>query len=227
MFPLRDTIRPKTYPVVNTIFIVINILIFFYEFSLGRKMEAFVYQFGLTPIRFFWGLQNNLADAVIPVFTSMFLHGGWLHLIGNMWFLYIFGDNVEDRVGHVAYIFFYLLCGIGSALTQTFLQANSNIPMVGASGAIAGVLGAYFMLYPHSRILTLVPIFIFLQIMEIPAVVFLFFWFLWQFIQGALAASTPAQGGVAWWAHIGGFVVGLVLIFFFKKREKPKPSYWN
>ncbi len=190
-------------------------------------MEAFVYQFGLTPIRFFWGLQNNLADAVIPVFTSMFLHGGWLHLIGNMWFLYIFGDNVEDRVGHVAYIFFYLLCGIGSALTQTFLQANSNIPMVGASGAIAGVLGAYFMLYPHSRILTLVPIFIFLQIMEIPAVVFLFFWFLWQFIQGALAASTPAQGGVAWWAHIGGFVVGLVLIFFFKKREKPKPSYWN
>jgi membrane associated rhomboid family serine protease len=228
MFPLRDTIRPKTYPVVNTIFIVINLLIFFYEFSLGRKMEAFIYQFGLTPIRFFWGLQHNLPDAVLPVFTSMFLHGGWLHLIGNMWFLYIFGDNVEDRVGHVGYVFFYLLCGIGSALTQTFLQASSNIPMVGASGAIAGVLGAYFMLYPHSRILTLVPIFIFLQIMEIPAVIFLFFWFLWQFIQGALAASTPAQGGVAWWAHIGGFIVGLVLILFFKKREKPTPSsYWS
>jgi rhomboid family protein len=226
MFPLRDTIRPRTYPIVNTTIIVLNILVFFYEFSLGRKMEAFIYEFGLTPVRFFWGLDHNLADAVIPIFTAMFLHGGWLHLIGNMWFLYIFGDNVEDRVGHVSYIFFYLLCGIGSALTQTMLQAHSSIPMVGASGAIAGVLGAYFMLYPHSRILTLVPIFFFLQIMEIPAVVFLFFWFLWQFIQGGLAAATPAQGGVAWWAHIGGFIVGLVLVFFFKKKEKTS-VYWS
>ena len=226
MFPLRDTIRPKNAPVVNTILIVLNILVFLYEFSLGRRMEEFIYQFGLTPVRFFAGLEQNMVIAIIPVFTSMFLHGGWLHLIGNMWFLYIFGDNVEDRVGKVGYVFFYLLCGIGSALTQTILQANSNIPMVGASGAIAGVLGAYFMLYPHSRILTLVPIFVFLQIMEIPAVVFLFFWFAWQFIQGALAASTPAQGGVAWWAHIGGFVVGVVLIFFFKKREKPT-TLWS
>jgi rhomboid family protein len=226
MFPLRDTIRPKTRPVVNTIIIGINVLIFLYEFSLGRRMELFIYEFGLTPVRFFWSLQHNLFDAFIPLFTSMFLHGGWLHLIGNMWFLYIFGDNVEDRVGHVPYIFFYLLCGIGSAVTQTFFQSGSNIPMVGASGAIAGVLGAYFMLYPHSRILTLVPIFIFLQILEIPAVVFLLFWFLWQFIQGSLSASSPAQGGVAWWAHIGGFLVGLVLVFFFKKPEK-STTYWN
>jgi membrane associated rhomboid family serine protease len=226
MFPLRDTIRPRTTPVVNTAIIVVNILVFFYEFSLGRRMESFVYEFGLTPVRFFWALHHNLADAIIPVFTAMFVHGGWLHLIGNMWFLYIFGDNVEDRVGHVPYVFFYLLCGIGSALTQTFFAKGSNIPMVGASGAIAGVLGAYFMLYPHSRILTLVPIFIFIQIMEIPAVIFLFFWFLWQFIQGSLAASTPAQGGVAWWAHIGGFLVGLALIFLFKKQEKETP-YWS
>jgi membrane associated rhomboid family serine protease len=226
MFPLRDTIRPKTRPVVNTILIVLNILVFFYEFSLGRRMESFIYEFGLTPIQFFKALDHNPLSAVIPIFTSMFLHGGWLHLLGNIWFLYIFGDNVEDRVGHVPYIFFYLLCGIGSALTQTFSQSGSNVPMVGASGAIAGVLGAYFMLYPHSKILTLVPIFIFIQIMEIPAVIFLFFWFLWQFIQGGLASTSPAQGGVAWWAHIGGFIVGLALIFLFKKREKPT-VYWN
>ena len=226
MFPLRDTIRPKTTPVVNTAIIVLNILVFFYEFSLGRRMESFIYEYGLTPVRFFWALDHRFTDAIIPIFTAMFLHGGWLHLIGNMWFLYIFGDNVEDRVGHVPYIFFYLLCGIGSALTQTFFARASNIPMVGASGAIAGVLGAYFMLYPHSRVLTLVPIFIFIQIMEIPAVIFLFFWFLWQFIQGSFAASTPAQGGVAWWAHIGGFIVGLALIFVFKKPEKPD-TYWN
>ena len=226
MFPLRDTIRPKSYPVVNTIFIVLNILVFLYQFSLGRQMEAFIYEFGLTPVRFFAGLQNNFFGAIIPLFSSMFLHGGWLHLIGNMWFLYIFGDNVEDRVGKPGYVVFYLLCGVGSALTQAMLQSGSNIPMVGASGAIAGVLGAYFLLYPHSRVLTLVPIFIFLQVMEIPAVVFLFFWFIWQFIQGGLAATSPAQGGVAWWAHIGGFIVGFVLIFFFKKREKRQEITW-
>ena len=229
MFPLRDTIRPQTKPIVNTSLIVINVLVFFYQYSLGPHFEQFIYQFGLTPVRFFWGLNHHhLADAVIPVFTSMFLHGGWLHLIGNMWFLYIFGDNVEDRVGHVPYIFFYLLCGIGSALTQTFFEKSSQLPMVGASGAIAGILGAYFMLYPHSRILTLVPIFIFIQILEVPAVVFLFFWFIWQFIQGSItAASSAAQGGVAWWAHIGGFLVGLALIFVFRRPEKPATDYWR
>ena len=226
MFPLRDTIRPKTYPVVNTTIIILNVLIFLYEFSLGRHLEAFVWQFGLTPVRFYWGLNHNLADAVVPIFTSMFLHGGWLHVLGNMWFLYIFGDNVEDRVGHVGYIFFYLLCGIGAALFQTILMPTSKIPMVGASGAIAGVLGAYFLLYPQSRILTLVPIFIFIQLMEIPAVVFLLFWFLWQFIQGSVAPAIAGQGGVAWWAHIGGFIAGMVLIFFFKKRQK-ESSYWS
>jgi membrane associated rhomboid family serine protease len=226
MFPLRDTIRPKTFPVVNTTIIIINVLVFIYEFSLGRHLEEFVWQFGLTPVRFYWGLQNNLADAVIPIFTSMFLHGGWLHVLGNMWFLYIFGDNVEDRVGHVQYIFFYLLCGIGAALFQTMLMPGSKVPMVGASGAIAGILGAYFLLYPQSRILTLVPIFIFIQLMEIPAVVFLLFWFLWQFIQGSVAPAVPGQGGVAWWAHIGGFIAGMTLIFVFRKKEKA-PTYWS
>ncbi len=225
MFPLRDTIKPRTYPVVNMILIVMNVLVFLYEFSLGNRLEGFVYNFGLTPDLFFRGLNHNFMGAVIPLFTSMFLHGGWFHLIGNMWFLYIFGDNVEDRVGHVGYVFFYLLSGICSALTQALVQPSSAVPMVGASGAIAGVLGAYFLLYPHSRILTLVPIFIFIQVMEIPAVVFLFFWFIWQFVQGSVAASSPGQGGIAWWAHIGGFIAGFVLIFFFKKREK-KTDYW-
>ncbi|PWT91234.1 MAG: rhomboid family intramembrane serine protease, partial [Acidobacteria bacterium] len=161
----------------------------------------------------------------LPIFSSMFLHGGWLHVLGNMWFLYIFGDNVEDRVGHVGYIFFYLLCGICAALTQTLLSPHSAVPMVGASGAIAGILGAYFLLFPSARILTLVPIFIFIQLIEIPAFVFLIIWFLLQFLM-----MTPAQageGGVAFLAHIGGFIAGMVLIFFFKKRQPQSSLYYN
>ncbi|HJZ11300.1 MAG TPA: rhomboid family intramembrane serine protease, partial [Acidobacteriota bacterium] len=183
MFPLKDTIPSKTFPFVNIGLIVLNILIFIYEFLLGRQAEAFIYEFGLTPVRFYWGLQHDFTDALIPVFTSMFLHGGWFHVLGNMWFLYIFGDNVEDRCGHFGYFVFYLLCGIGAALSQTVFFPRSTVPMVGASGAIAGVLGGYFLLFPHSRVLTLVTIFVFLQVMEIPAVVFLIFWFVVQFIQ--------------------------------------------
>lgn len=226
MIPLRDTIRSSTFPVVNVSLIVINILIYFYEFTLGKSIESFIAQFGLTPVRFFWGLHHNLPDAVIPVFSSMFLHGDWFHVLSNMWFLYIFGDNVEDRTGHVGYLAFYLLCGVGAALSQTFFFRTSTIPMVGASGAIAGVLGAYFLLFPHSRILTLVPIFIFLQLIEIPAVIFLIFWFVIQFISGAMMSS-GSQGGVAWWAHIGGFVFGMLLIFLFKKPEPKQEFYWN
>ncbi|HEY4492627.1 MAG TPA: rhomboid family intramembrane serine protease [Acidobacteriota bacterium] len=225
MFPLKDTIPSKTFPFVNIGLIVLNILIFIYEFLLGRQAEAFIYEFGLTPVRFYWGLQHDFTDALIPVFTSMFLHGGWFHVLGNMWFLYIFGDNVEDRCGHFGYFVFYLLCGIGAALSQTVFFPRSTVPMVGASGAIAGVLGGYFLLFPHSRVLTLVPIFVFLQVMEIPAVVFLIFWFVVQFIQGSMTSS--AQGGVAWWAHIGGFIVGMILIFFFRRREPRRTPYWN
>lgn len=226
MIPLRDTIRSQTFPVVNVSLIVINILIYFYEFMLGKGIEGFITQFGLTPVRFFWGLHHNIPDAVIPVFSSMFLHGDWFHVLSNMWFLYIFGDNVEDRTGHGGYLAFYLLCGAGAALSQIFFFRDSTIPMVGASGAIAGILGAYFLLFPHSRVLTLVPIFIFLQLIEIPAVVFLIFWFVIQFISGAMMSS-GAKGGVAWWAHIGGFVFGMLLIFLFKKPEKKEQLYWN
>jgi rhomboid family protein len=225
MFPIRDTVRSNTFPVVNWILIAINLMVFIYEASLGNRIEGFVLQYGLTPVRFFWGLQNQLGEAILPLFTSMFLHGGWLHVLGNMWFLYIFGDNVEDRVGHAKYIFFYLLCGIGAGLVQTILMPRSSVPMVGASGAIAGILGAYFLLFPGSRILTLVPIFIFIQLMEIPAVVFLIIWFFFQFIQGTMMRDVTG-GGVAWWAHIGGFVIGIFLILFFKKPERRRPYYY-
>lgn len=223
MLPLKDTVRSRSFPVVNLAIIAINLLVFFYELTLGPRGDEFILQHGLTPVRFFWGLHHDRVDAIVPVFTSMFLHGGWFHVLGNMWFLYIFGDNVEDRVGHVGYVFFYLLCGIGAALAQTLLFPRSSMPMVGASGAIAGILGAYFLLYPQSRILTLVPIFIFVQLMEIPAWVFLPFWFLLQFVQGAMAPQ--ASGGVAWWAHIGGFLVGMAAIWVFKKPEPRRPDY--
>ena len=222
MFPLKDTIRSQSFPLVNATIIVVNLLVFFYQLSLGPKAEALIINFGLTPVRFFWELQHEPLDAIVPVFTSMYLHGGWFHVLGNMWFLYIFGDNVEDRVGHIGYFFFYLICGIGAALAQTVLFPSSSIPMVGASGAIAGVLGAYFLLHPQARILTLIPIFIFIQLVEIPAWVFLPYWFLMQFIQGAM--SSAESGGVAWWAHIGGFLAGMIFIWLFRKPEKRRPS---
>lgn len=223
MFPLKDTIRSRTFPIVNSIIIGINLLVFLYEFSLGRQADNFINVFGLTPVRFYWGLRHDMVDAVLPIFTSMFVHGGWLHVLGNMWFLYIFGDNVEDRLGHGMYLVFYLLCGVGAALSQTMLSPSSHMPMVGASGAIAGVLGAYFLLYPYARVLTLIPIFIFIQLIEVPAVVFLLIWFLFQFLQGAITPAT--QGGTAWWAHIGGFVTGMALVFLFRKPERRSVYY--
>jgi membrane associated rhomboid family serine protease len=152
--------------------------------------------------------------AVFPFFTSMFLHGGWLHLLGNMLYLYIFGDNVEDALGHVRYLLFYLACGVAASVTHLALNLDSVVPTVGASGAIAGVLGAYFLLYPKAKVLTLLPIFIFIQIVEIPAFLFLGFWFLLQFISGTVASASQNAGGVAWWAHIGGFAAGAAYTIF-------------
>lgn len=224
MIPIRDAIRSRTFPFVNITLIVINVLVWFFQLSLGSRGETFILHYGLIPVRFFWGLHSDLSASMIPIFTSMFIHGGWLHVLGNMWFLHIFGDNVEDRVGHLNYILFYFLCGISAAMAQTFMNPQSAMPMVGASGAIAGVLGAYFLLFPHSRILTLIPIFIFIQFVEIPAFIFLILWFLLQFLMGTVSVS---EGGVAWWAHIGGFVAGLILVLFFKKSEPREIVYWN
>lgn len=185
-------------------------------------MFSFINTFALKPERFVWLVKNepfNLPDLALPFFSSMFIHGGWLHVIGNMWYLWIFGDNVEDRVGHFRYFIFYLVCGIGAGFTHIYFNPTSGIPTVGASGAIAGVMGAYLILYPLAKVVTLVPLFFFITFFEVPALFFLGFWVILQFIQGTISSTMPQDsGGVAWWAHFGGFVLGAGLIFIFKKR---------
>jgi membrane associated rhomboid family serine protease len=171
--------------------------------------------------------KGNYIAGSLPLFTCMFLHGGWLHIIGNMWYLWIFGDNVEDRVGHAKFFIFYILCGFLSGLTHALMNQNSGVPTVGASGAIAGVMGAYIILYPRAKIWTLIPIFFFVQFYEIPAFIFRGFWVLMQLLIGAFSGNMgPLSGGVAWWAHIGGFAAGAILIFVFRKREKYMPKQY-
>jgi len=222
MIPIRDNIPSKTSPIVTVILIAANSAAFLYQLSLGSGVQEFIMRFGLVPVKFLhlFDRGGNPLLAFIPFFTCMFLHGGWFHIIGNMWYLWIFGDNVEDRVGHIKFLLFYILCGIAAGFVHVFANPNSGIPTVGASGAIAGVMGAYFLLYPRARIWTLVPIFIFVQFFEIPAVILLGFWFLMQFLIGSFAMSLgTSQGGVAWWAHIGGFVAGAILSLIFRKRK--------
>jgi membrane associated rhomboid family serine protease len=212
MFPLRDVIPSRTTPFVTVTIIALNALAWFYEISMSRgQLEEFLQIFGVVPATFATG----------TLFTSMFLHGSWSHVIGNMWWLWIFGDNVEDRMGHGRFVVFYLLCGIAAALGQTFMDPDSRIPMIGASGAIAGVMGAYFVLYPHSRVLTLIPLIIFWEIIELPAIFLLGFWFLMQlFNAGAVAVTASTSGGgVAFMAHAAGFVTGVVGVFAFRKRQ--------
>jgi membrane associated rhomboid family serine protease len=216
MIPLRDTIPSLRVPVFNYLIIALNVLVFFYEVSLGPHAERFIYAYGLVPADF------SFASLV----TSMFLHGSWMHLLGNMLYLYIFGDNVEDRLGHARYVTFYLLCGMAAGLAQAVTNPGSELPMVGASGAIAGVSGAYLLFFPHSRVVTLVPIFLFLQVVEIPAVFFLVVWFLWQVMSGvATLAREQAVGGVAFWAHVGGFIAGMVLGPILRERRRTAPGW--
>lgn len=221
MFPLRDINKSNTFPFVNLAIIVINVLVFLFELSLAEPgLDEFFKDFGLVPRHF---VSDFGASAIGTIFSSMFLHGGWMHLISNMWALHIFGDNIEDRVGHVKYVFFYLLCGIAAALTQVFVSSNSSIPTVGASGAIAGVLGGYIVLFPGARVLAILPIFFIIRLVEVPAVVYLGFWFISQFFTGVAslgAAAEDAGGGVAWWAHIGGFIMGVMLVKIFEKRNR-------
>jgi len=193
--------------------ILLNSAVFIYQFTLGEAVTDFMYAYGVIPYRFIHLFSSNPSELVTPL-TAMFLHGGWLHVIGNMLFLYIFGDNVEDILGHGRYLAFYILCGALSFMAQIALQSNSMVPNVGASGAIAGVLGAYILLFPRARIVTLLPIFIFFTMVEIPAFVFIGIWFLIQFLSGALTLgrADALSGGVAWWAHIGGFIAGMILI---------------
>jgi membrane associated rhomboid family serine protease len=220
MIPLRDTIPSRSFPFINISLIIANLATFLYQLSLGNQVERFIFTYGLIPAHLFSG-DYPLAAHFYPLFTAMFLHGSWFHILGNMLYLWIFGDNIEDRLGHLRYLLFYLLSGIGAALTQIIVHPNSSYPMVGASGAIAGVLGAYLILFFHSRIVTLIPIFFFLQVREIPAFVFLLFWILMQFLNGTATFSHTNQitDGVAWWAHIGGFFSGILLLPLLKKKR--------
>ena len=213
MFPIRDTQPSYSKPVVTVFLIVINVLVFLFEFSLGPyEQNAFIATYGLTPDRFHF----------VNVLTSMFLHGGWMHVLGNMWFLWIFGDNIEDILGHGKYLIFYLLCGVAAALTQTMLNPDSRVPMVGASGAIAGVMGAYTLKFPRSQIRTLVFIFFFITTFDVPAWVMLIYWFGIQLISGvgSIGYSQVSQGGTAFFAHVGGFLAGMALVNLLRPQQR-------
>ena len=221
MIPLKDNNPTRRPPFVNIVLILLNIAAFIYEVSLGRDLEGFLNRFGVVPNV----LSGSAASAqfvpgvFLTLFTSMFLHGGWLHLGGNMLYLWIFGDNVEDKLGHIRYLAFYIVCGLAASILHVFVDSTSIVPTVGASGAIAGVLGAYLLLFPRARVVTLIPIFVFIQVAELPALLVLGFWFVMQFFNGlmSLGYQTAGMGGVAWWAHIGGFVAGLALVLPLRK----------
>lgn len=215
MIPLRDTNRSRSFPMMNWLIIAANALVFFYELGLSNPgLNNFVNTFALVPAR----LESQPVSFVITVFTSMFMHAGWFHILSNMWVLFIFGDNVEDRMGPIPYLIFYLLGGVAAAALQTYVSPGSSVPVLGASGAIAAVLGAYILFYPRARIVSLVPIFFFLTFLEVPALIFIGFWFVTQLFSG-LASIGAQAGGVAWWAHVGGFLVGLVISPLFAHRR--------
>ena len=233
MIPIKDIIPRKETPFVNYFLIFINVIVFLYEVSLPHDaLNTFFYVFGLVPARFShpdWAYLIGLHfDNYWPFFTNMFLHGGWFHLISNMWALFIFGDNVEDRLGHFKYLIFYLLSGLTASYTHYIFNLNATVPAVGASGAIAGVMGAYLLMFPHSRIITLIPIFFVPFFFEIPAVVFLGFWFFSQIISGTFTMFTGENAtGVAWWAHIGGFVFGMIAHKLFKKSKDDYRDFYD
>lgn len=224
MIPLRDDVPSRTTPLVNVSLIVVCCLAFFWELSLGeRGLQAAITSLGVIPATLVGGERLPpdfyLLPPVATIFTSMFLHGGLLHLIGNMLYLWIFGDNVEDAMGHTRFLIFYLLCGVAAALAQALPNASSVVPMIGASGAISGVLGAYLLLYPRARVLVVIPLGFFSQLVHLPAVLVLGIWFGLQLLSSALADT--AEGGVAFGAHVGGFVAGLLLAPLFKQRHVP------
>jgi len=216
MLPLKDNLRPQTRPIVVYAILTANVLVYIYEISLGSALNDFVRQFGFVPYSIFHatGIENY-----ITLFTSMFIHAdNLMHIVGNMLFLWIFADNVEDRMGHLKFVLFYFVCGIGAALLQSAIDPSSKIPMIGASGAVSGVLGAYILLFPKARVLALIPLGFFLRISYLPSFVFLGIWFLYQFLFGV--SSLGARGGVAYFAHIGGFIAGVLLALPFMKKRK-------
>ena len=219
MIPLRDVIPSRTTPYITVTIIVVNALVFVFELQLPLTDRVrFIEVYGIVPA----------SVGSLSLLTSMFLHGGWLHFLGNMLYLWIFGDNVEDRVGHGRFIVFYLTCGLAATLAQVVSNPTSVVPIVGASGAIAGVMGAYFVLFPRSRVLTLLPLFIFWELIEVPAILFLGFWFLLQLLSGVGSVGAGQDlSGIAFWAHIAGFATGAVAIFFFRRPERQRVDWWG
>jgi membrane associated rhomboid family serine protease len=227
--PLRDNVRRQTFWISTLALIAANVWIFFYELSLGNQINQLVHIFGIVPARYTTarGLANPApVGFFLSIFVSMFLHAGWLHLLGNMLFLFVFGRSIEDRFGHLRFLLMYFLSGFGAAVLHILFNAGSRVPSIGASGAIAGVLGAYFVSFPRARIATLIPLLFFFWTVDIPALLILGYWFLIQFFAGfqMLAIQSEASGGVAWWAHVGGFVVGVVLALILPTRQAPAPS---
>ncbi len=216
MLPLKDDLKTHTRPVVVYGILAANIIVYIYELSLGSALNDFVRQFGVTPYFLF---HPSGIETYLTVFTSMFIHStGIMHIVGNMLFLWIFADNVEDRMGHFRFLLFYFVCGIAAALLQSVIDPGSMIPMIGASGAVSGVLGAYILLYPKARVLALIPLGFFLRVSYLPSFIFLGIWFLFQFLFGV--SSLSAQGGVAYFAHIGGFVAGVLLALPYRRKKK-------
>lgn len=227
LFPIYDENPTNSVPWVTLLLIIVNILVFLYELSLqsAGNLQFFMQTAALVPYEITHAVKlvpNVPNIGILAIFTSIFMHAGWLHIIGNMWYLWIFGNNVEDTLGHINYLFFYLLCGAGGAIAHIISQPNSQIPTLGASGAIAGVLAAYLFLFPHAKILTVIPIFFFIQLIDIPAILLIGIWFAIQLISGVGSLSAQSSGGVAWFAHIGGFVTGFILVFILPKKKSPK-----
>lgn len=221
MIPIRDQIPTRSVPFVNYLLIAANILAFIFQWLAGADQEALVWQFALIPAQVTAGL--DLGD-ISDIFTSMFMHGGWAHLLGNMLYLWIFGDNVEDRMGSFNYLIFYLAGGVAASLAHILTNPGSQIPTVGASGAIGAVLGAYLVLYPRSRVLTFIPLGFFMRLTLVPASIVLGLWFVLQLFSGVLSLGGPDVGGVAFWAHIGGFAFGALIAFLFAREHKPSST---
>jgi membrane associated rhomboid family serine protease len=226
MLPIRDDIPSSRFPAVTLGIIVVNVLIFLRELAAGSDLENLMVIYAIIPVRYTDPEIAQLFSApqqVFSLFSSMFLHGGWIHLLGNMWSLWIFGDNVEDRLGRARYLGLYLACGVAAGLLHIFTNPKSGVPTVGASGAIAGVMGAYFRFFPHARVQTIIPPFFFGPIFVLPAVLFLGWWFLLQFFNGALSLGARGQSfsGVAWWAHVGGFAFGFAVSLLAARARIP------
>lgn len=232
MIPLNDNVRRQTFWFSTFALIALNTAVFIYELSLGPSINRFILAFGLIPARYSTPrgdiLIAGLAEFIVPVFTSMFIHGGWFHLLGNMLFLFVFGRSIEDRFGHGEFLLLYFVCGFGAAVAQIIFNMGSQAPTIGASGAIAGVLGAYLVSFPTARISTLIPLIIIFWVIRIPAFLVLVYWFAIQFLAGQrmLTIESATGGGVAWWAHVGGFVLGMLLALALPKRQRRAMQVW-